>query len=278
MKQATRQRLLDLNRDFYATIASDFDATRQGWTPGLLRVLAYLPSAPADEPLTVLDAGCGNGRFAHILNDYLGAEKSGPEKTGPEKLPAPSQRAALEQSCAIQCGSPVHYIGIDNDAQLLALARQSTAELVNVQAEFHQADLAQAGWSTVIGVQQRTDLVLCTATMQHLPGYDLRRRVLAELASCTRQRLIISAWQFLSSSRFRQKLIPWARIGLQKEDVEPGDALLPWKQGQFAIRYVHQLDEDELRRLAADVGLAIVDAYRADGKEGNLNLYMVMQR
>lgn len=251
MNEITRQRLLKLNRDFYATIAPDFDATRQGWTPGLLRVLDYLPAPSQDGGLTVLDVGCANGRFAHILHEYVVKHD----------------------------GFPAHYTGVDNDARLLAFAQESTVSLSHLQTHFFQADLAQEGWSDVLDeAQPFSDVVLCTATLHHLPGYDLRVRVVREMAFRTRKMLVISAWQFLASARFRQKLIPWEQIGLSAGGVEPGDALLPWKQGQFAVRYVHQLDEAELRRLATDASLTVIDTYRADGKEGNLNLYMVMQK
>ena len=34
MRQAVQQRLLDLNRQFYAIVADEFDRTRQGLPPG----------------------------------------------------------------------------------------------------------------------------------------------------------------------------------------------------------------------------------------------------
>jgi hypothetical protein len=44
-----------------------------------------------------------------------------------------------------------------------------------------------------------------------------------------------------------------------------------------ALRYVHQLDLDEVRTLAADAGLRLLDTFRADGKEGNLNLFALLR-
>lgn len=106
----------------------------------------------------------------------------------------------------------------------------------------------------------------------------MRLQVIREMAKVATDCLVLSAWQFLESPRLRAKQLDWKDAGLSAQDVEPGDALLPWKQGGHAIRYVHQLDEVELRNLARDADLVVTDTFRADGREGNLNLYIVMQK
>ena len=245
MDPAARDRLLELNRRFYATVAEPFHATRQGWTAGKVKLLDY---APARRPLRVADIGCGNARFAVML-DSLAA--------------------------------PVFYTGVDAAPELLALARSHTAALAHVNVKLVQADLADSGWIAGLGEPPpRFYMVVCLATLQHLPGYPLRAQVMRSLAELLADDgvLAVSAWQFLSSERFAAKQIAWSAAGLSPADVEEGDALLPWKQGAYAIRYVHQIDEDEMRRLAADAGLAVRSIYRADGKEGNLNLYALLSR
>lgn len=248
MDLTTRARLLAINRAFYAAVAEPFDQTRRVWPPGKRRLLELLPHGDARHPLAVADIGCGNGRLAAMLDSR---------------------------------GTPVDYVGVDADPSLLDLARAHCAHLANVRARFVQADLAAAGWSRNLGDPRPVfDVVVCLATLQHLPGLDLRGQVVGDLARLAAADgwVVLSAWQFLTSARFTAKLIPWEAAGIAADQVEPGDALLPWTQGVSAVRYVHQIDLAEMQRLADTAGLALADHFYADGKEGNLNLYALLRR
>ncbi|MCB0023555.1 MAG: class I SAM-dependent methyltransferase, partial [Caldilinea sp.] len=108
MRQAVQQRLLDLNRQFYAIVADEFDRTRQGLPAGMV-MLARQLAATLPASGRVLDVGCGNGRFARAL---------------------------------AEAGVAAHYTGIDGDARLLALAAEQTADLAGLACRFAQADLA----------------------------------------------------------------------------------------------------------------------------------------
>jgi SAM-dependent methyltransferase len=244
MNEATRVRLLELNRAFYATVATPFDATRQVRTPGKTRLVAQLSGLHDNDPLRVLDVGCGNGRLAFMLEDL---------------------------------GYAVDYVGIDGSPALLAFARDNTHSLQHVQSTFVEADLSEPDW--VDAVTGPFDAVVCLATLQHFPSYGLRRQLMTQLGELADDDglVVVSAWQFLDSERLRARRLPWAEAGIDATQVEPGDALLSWKQDVYAIRYVHQTDASEFARLAADAGLRIVDSFRADGRTNDLNLYVLMQ-
>lgn len=245
MKEPVRKKLLDLNRIFYAEMAAEFDHKRQGTPPGLEKLLDHLPQPDKKTALTVLDAGCGNGRFARILD---------------------------------KASTPFVYLGIDGSAELLSLAEENTAGLAHGKANFFRQDFTDARWSSrILSDHGAFDLVLCTAVLHHLPDYRLRLDTVRQLRDLTQKRLILSSWQFLTSPRFVKKRIPWDAVGLSEDDVESGDALLPWQHGRYMIRYVHQVDSREFRRLAGDADLQIIDEFRADGREGNLSLYTILE-
>lgn len=248
MDRETQQQLLALNRQFYATVAEPFNTTRLARSMGKGELVRRLPLEQITAPL-VADIGCGNGRLAWLLEER---------------------------------GIDLDYWGVDGNAQLLALAQEHTAGLRYVRCHFVQADLVEENWPASLPALNGKgfDIVTCLATLHHLPGYDLRRATMQRLAGLVRPGGIvaISTWQFLTAPRFSAKLVDWAVVGIDAAHVEPGDALLPWKQGSYAIRYLHQIDMEEVKTLATEAGLAVVETYFADGKEGNLNLYALLQR
>ena len=278
MNQNTCQLLLNLNRQFYATVADDFDSTRLNVPMGMVRVLNYVRAvrqekktarqgdretgrqgdkvtgngSPLGEdrgdlemPLTVLDAGCGNGRFCWAL----------------ERLE-----------------TPITYLGVDADEQLLAHAREHTKSLKHVRATFSEINLADLHAFPFTIPNTPFTIISSFAVLHHMPSYELRLQIVRWLASLLAANgvLLLSTWQFLNSPRLVAKQLDWSIVGVDPRETEVGDALLPWNQGTYAVRYAHQIDEDELRQLAADAGLMVKEIYYADGKEGNLNLYGVL--
>src|SRR5215212_9415269 len=109
MDAETVERLNAMNREFYRTVADEFDTTRGKAWPGWLRPLPALGQPPA---LSVLDVGCGNGRFGVFL---------------PQNLPH----------------TTIHYHGIDNNAALIDHARTALASFPNVTAAFDLHDVVQ---------------------------------------------------------------------------------------------------------------------------------------
>lgn len=245
MNDVVQTQLLELNRIFYQTVGAEFDRTRQGLPAGMVELAARLGRLPAQRPLAVLDVGCGNGRFARAL---------------------------------AQAGISCVYTGLDADRHLLALAGEQTAGLIDPAPEFRLADLAAPDWASQVNQGAPFAAVVSLAVLHHFPGRALRQRLVDDMAALLAPGgiLALSTWQFLDADRFVDKLVPWEAIGLTPADVELGDALLPWNQGAHAVRFVHQLDQAEVEQLAAAADLWVVDSFRADGKEGNLNLYVLL--
>lgn len=233
MDDATVRRLNAINRDFYRATAADFDATRQGAWRGWERLLAAI-----DGPVeSVLDLGCGNGRFARFL--------------------------AARQSRLFR------YIGVDNNADLLAQARRRLADLANVESTLLACDLT-------VGDRPRrsAQLVALFGLIHHIPGLAQRRALLAFAADCVLPGgvLALAAWRFYEQARFRRRIVPWGG----DIRVEKHDYLLDWRRGERALRYCHYVDDDEHAALIAATGLAVIADYRADGAEGDLNRYTIL--
>jgi SAM-dependent methyltransferase len=260
----TRSLLCAINRDFYDRVAAEFSATRDHPWPGWTPVLAEL----APGPLSVLDVGCGNGRFAAFL--------------------AEARQAPL---------SSLEYLGLDASEPLLAQAR---ARSLGAGVRFERRDLLRDlpdGDSAASLPAGPYDLISVFGFLHHVPAFEARCVLLQELGArlAARGLLAVTVWCFGESERLHGRSLSWqsynetASAKIDLAQLEPGDQLLRWggrkpAAGRAApVRYCHLADEAEVGRLLAAVGrgasgLCLGDRYRADGRSGDLNQYLLLRR
>lgn len=240
----TIQRLNQINHDFYATVADEFDQTRGTAWLGWERLRHYLHA-----PLRVLDVGCGNGRFGLFVHEQL-------EQLHPNR----DQHKAL-----------LEYHGIDSNADLLQHAHHALSLKTRLSFRLEQRDIVQNPPD-----EGYYDLVVLLGVLHHIPGYAARQQFMRTLADriAAGGMLVIAAWRFYEYERFRQRIVPWP----EDIQVEAHDYLLDWRRGAFSLRYCHYTDDDEFDRLIHVTGLSEIERYRADGQSGDANLYSILKK
>lgn len=229
MDESTRRALVALNATFYDSLAAPFSDSRAAPQPGYGCLASYFPATE----FTMLDVGCGNGRFARYLREQ---------------------------------GHRFAYTGIDFSRPLLDEAQQYGP---SYQWDLSEADLDGLG---------EFDLIIALSTVQHIPGRAMRERLMIQMSDHLRPggAIILANWQFRHAPRQRRKIQPWAMAGIAEEAVEEGDYLLSWDRGGHGLRYVALIDAAATQQLAETTGLRIVEQFRSDGREGDLNLYTVL--
>lgn len=242
MNQTTAIALAALNRDFYRESAAEFARTRSAPWPGWHEILPLLRGRPR---ASILDAGCGNGRFASFLCDALGA--------------------------------PFLYCGIDSSAPLLALAASALAHVPGVR--LLQTDLVLEPPERALPAE-RFDLVAAFGLLHHVPGESRRRELIRALAARVEEGgfLALTFWDFGGEPRFERKALREIPAELSGQ-LEPGDVLLRWGSDDSSrLRYCHHTDAAEETRLLAGLPLAPRLAFSSDGATGRLNRYRVFER
>jgi tRNA (uracil-5-)-methyltransferase TRM9 len=266
MELSTIQRLAALNQRFYAEHAENFADARPRLPVGVQRVLAGVAAGAR-----VLEVGCGDGKVGRALARqgvaaYVGLDSS-------EAMLERAARYMMKDRFAGQTplGGREQATNGAVEASVLRPAKRASV--------FLPADLTSPSWSGVIAGGS-FDWILAFAVFHHLPGYDLRAGVLQTLAGhlAPGGRVALSNWQFTRSERLKKRIVAWATAGITEDDVEAGDYLLSWeRKGTHGLRYVHVLDDLEARRIAAGVGLQVVETFSADGVTGDLSEYVVMK-
>lgn len=234
MNQKTIEELNAINRQFYETTAVDFDQTRGRAWAGWLKLADYL-----EAPLSVLDVGCGNGRFGFFLAETLDGQ--------------------------------IDYHGMDSNAQLLQYAKNTLEPVSNIKTTLTEQDII-----TEPIQEEQYDLVVLFGVIHHVPSAENRLKFMQNLAQHVKSGglLCFAAWRFYEYERFKERLVDWD----ENIAVEKHDYLLDWRRGERALRYCHYVDDAEHQELIAATGFTEIITYRADGSNNTMNCYSVLRK
>ncbi len=247
MDENTILKLNKINNDFYSTVATDFDDSRQYFWDGWYKLITYTKHF---NQLKSADIGCGNGRFFEFLIKNIPKEE-------------------------------FSYLGIDNNEDLLKFAKNNFQKNNFVNYQLKKIDIVESLLSKKDFLNedqklQKNDgfnLIVSFGVMHHIPSYKLRLQLISYLKSKISDNgyIILSLWQFIEFERFRKKVVNY-------DNLEENDYILDWNRGKKALRYCHLIDEVEQNNLIFDSKLKLVERFRADGKEGNVNTYLVLKK
>lgn len=270
MQKHTIKKINELNQKFYQIVANDFSDSRQYFWQGWHKIPLFLKkNIEKRKKITVLDLGCGNGRFAQFLKEN---------------------------------NFNFNYIGLDNSAKLLTIAQESTkkeginAELIEFDPIDNYLKNQAINWPFSI----KFDLIVVFGLSHHLPSAQLRLDFFQSLNKILNNDglIVVSNWQFATDDRFQKNILSWQKIQktskiniLQKiklkkilDNLEKNDYLLDWRKTtrysskNSLIRYCHFLNEKTSQDLFKKAGFQILDQFFADGKSQQLNQYFVLKK
>jgi SAM-dependent methyltransferase len=162
--------ILKLNKDFYQSVASDFNKTRQSGWPGWKTLLPFIEKLGVDKTLSVADIACGNARFGKFLVENL------------------SNKA-------------INYHGFDSNEYLLKQGAENIPH-----GNFIQLDILQ-DYTQIIG---NFDLIAVFGFMHHIPTDELRSGLIRHLSGQLSKGglLAISLWQYNNLKTQNTKIGP----------------------------------------------------------------------
>ena len=253
---STAEQLSYVTSEFYTQQAQSFSATRQMPWQGWQQCLDAMPQLSAGEKPSVLDVGCGNLRFARFLRNEAGIV-------------------------------PAKYFAVDNCKPLVESG----------EADIHISELAFIELDVITSLLDGTlssrliippcDLVVAFGFLHHVPGAQKRIQLLRTLLDKTKPGgfVCVSFWQFMNSQKLAAKAQETTAqglraLGIDASELEEHDYLIGWQDKADTWRYCHHFSQEELDELLGSLGsdVHVCAQFSADGKDNNLNRYVILQR
>ena len=250
------------------------------------------------DSLAVLDLGCGNLRFERFL---AGRTNAPLRVTALDNCPDLASPAIGALSAAFphspsSSSAASKTKGGDASGQGTNLPEKTTVDLRALDIVESLLDGTFADRLP----RNSCDLAVAFGLMHHLPTGALRARVLEGLLSSLRPGgfAIVSFWQFLNDARLAAKAAAATaegRVAHGLPTFQENDFLLGWQHAEGVYRFCHHTPEKEIDALLAPIRnpsapsasscastaslpLREVARFSADGKQGNLNRYLILQR
>jgi hypothetical protein len=184
--------------------------------------------------------------------------------------------------------------GVTCGSTCAAPAPPEGAPAHSVQVDFAPLDITQALASDTfannldaVAPRGTFDLAVCFGFMHHLPRTAWRHQVLGALIDACAQGgfVAVSFWQFANSEKLLAKAQAATEqaklaLGVSLGASQTGDFLLGWQDRTDVWRYCHNFSDAEIDALLAAFAQVArpITRFSADGKQGNLNKYIVLQK
>ena len=253
---STAEQLSYVTSEFYSQQTQSFSATRQMPWQGWQQCLDAMPQLLVGEKPSVLDVGCGNLRFARFLRDEAGIV-------------------------------PAKYFAVDNCRPLVESGNVGGQAS---QVTFIELDVIRSLFDDTLFSQLTAppcDLVVAFGFLHHVPGAKNRLRLLRTLLEKAKPGgfVCISFWQFMNNQKLADKAYETTAQGLQAlgidaSELEKNDYLIGWQGKAETWRYCHHFSQEELDKLLVSLSpdVQVCAQFSADGKENNLNRYVILKR
>ena len=170
----------------------------------------------------------------------------------------------------------IEYYGLDISEELIKKAKRSIAK-----GHFIVGDLLHTPYK-----DGEFDIVLCVATLHHIPSKEAREKAIKEIYRVTKPggHILLTFWYFWNKPFYVKQIFRNFWFQLKKmSDLDPGDFYMPWRTGDgktVTRRYFHAWRKGEIVSTLRKIGFKQICAsfyFKNNKKIGN-NLIVTAQK
>lgn len=241
-----------MNNLYKGKNAEYFSQTRSQPWRGWVKCLEYLKNI---ENFSVLDLGCGNGRYLDFLT---------------------SQDLTIEK-----------YVGLDSSIELLEIAQKKYSEGIRTatplnpllanqasgsRGEIEKVKFIEHDLNSRINLDGKFNHIVLWAVLHHIELTSRRIEIIREAIEHLENDgvLAITFWQFGNNKEFLEKH--------KIQDLSNNDYILSFGK-EKSKRFCHHFSDEEITSILKGLdSINIISKYQSDGFNDNMNCYVIIQK